>query len=433
MNQKKAVKPGKSLMRGKGPDRILAEYKSQEIKGAVPFVETMVLPEDKSPVRLPDDNISASAVFDAQEVFNVNIVHKWNSETMSTSVVPDDFESIVGVHPRIANSIVQLSSKPSPVLSGGNYRSFDYNTYGGAVYPSFSKGNYALIPRMGISRPVIAVNLQIDDVIEISAPVPWTLYTYDQQFVESATYGYGRGDFKLTRKTVAFSVLLDDEAECRLTLNSAAYSLPAGGTTFEIKGFEDLLDMKQTSMERCTALSLLYTYQGSDLDNGGQIAAARLPPRLNPMLEEADFYGALAELPTYNGDYPLKLGAYVWWMPESSREFDYGLYSHTTPKIPKSTIWVAGNHNVKTVCRARIVAHFETLTRSQQYTTKVSDSNPLLPDLLSMAKTLPAVSENPEHKGFFSKLWGKVKSTVSNPANWLKAAEVGLPYLAALL
>jgi hypothetical protein len=436
---KTATKPSKNLSRGPGPARILADYKSREIRGAVPFVETMILPEDARPQRLPDDNISASAVFDAQEVFNVNIVNSWDPETMAVSTDDTNLESLVACYGRIASSIFNLSNTSIPLPGYVRFESLSHTTVGGYYYPFFSSGvkNCGLMPRLNSAGvPVIAIPIPFTETptITVSAAGSWSIDLYYTDGTIASKPGWGSLDVKPVSDLKAIALRLAQDVPMSFDVyTTGGFSLPRGGTTFQIRSFDNLLGMNLTSQERCTALSALYTYQGSDLDNGGQIAAARLPPLLSPTLAENSPYSFLAELPTYSGDYPLKSGAYVWWMPESSREFDYIPYGKAQHTIPRTSLWLAANHSVKTVCRVRITAHFETLTRSQQYTTAVSDSNPLLPDLLSLAKTMPAVSENPEHKNMFSKIWGKVKQVVSDPSNWLKAAEVGLPYLATLL
>jgi len=79
----------------------------------------------------------------------------------------------------------------------------------------------------------------------------------------------------------------------------------------------DLFETIESIAESITVLgmTLLTTYQGSSLNDGGNIAAMQLCARTDYAPSPGSYYSTLAQIPgAYNG--PVKTGAWGYWMPE---------------------------------------------------------------------------------------------------------------------
>jgi len=108
-------------------------------------------------------------------------------------------------------------------------------------------------------------------------------------------------------------------------VNSVTQTVAVPNTLVQVKGTTKLLYAVQTDLfstiesiaESITVLgmTLLGTYQGSSLNDGGNIAATELCARADYDPPPGSYYTTLAQIPgAYNG--PIKTGAWGYWMPE---------------------------------------------------------------------------------------------------------------------
>jgi hypothetical protein len=265
----------------------------------------------------------------------------------------------------------------------------------------------------------------IDVPIGIQAGVGTVTLTTIPISIES--FAIGLIDTEGLPQDLEFS--LHDLARWTVSQNSA--------TMYDVKDVDQLSDMPLTFQERPSALSLLATYMGSTLSNGGNIALARLPMGANlASAPLGDYYAYIASLPVYAGDFALKDGGYAWWCPDSEQEYffrPYGYRACDDLRASSSLVVTMRRDEPQQTVRLRVDLHVETQTRSALFTSLVSDYSAAFPKALQLAKTLPAVSTNEEHKGIFSKLWSGIKGWVSKPQNWLNLLQKGIQVLPSLL
>jgi hypothetical protein len=191
----------------------------------------------------------------------------------------------------------------------------------------------------------------------------------------------------------------------------------------------ELEDLSQTRSERTTALSGLLTYMGSTLQDGGQIAAARLGMSLSPLRAPmGDVYTYLASLPFYNDDYPLRDGIYSWWLPDSVQEHFYVPYrAPRSDDLAETSVlqYALLRDNPNQAVRLKVIQNFEILTRSRLYASRTGPNNPAYSTTVGVAKIVPAVTVNFRHVGILSRALGAAKSWISKPANWVKLLKTG--------
>lgn len=150
---------------------------------------------------------------------------------------------------------------------------------------------------------------------------------------------------------------------------------------------------------RPVAMSLLVSFVGNELYNGGTIAAKYLsggetPGRLNyPTFEE------LAQVPgAFQG--PLKTGAYCWWKPTDPKDVSFiePNFDNVLGGLP--SLYVAGKATdpTNTQIRLRLCLCVEAKTTRQILPTEYSNVNP--DEIAAATKALQGISncmENPLH------------------------------------
>jgi hypothetical protein len=207
-------------------------------------------------------------------------------------------------------------------------------------------------------------------------------------------------------------------------------SLPLrSACAFRVVDAPELNALSETLSERTTSLVGLLTYMGSTLQDGGQIAAARLGMGLSPLRSPAgDVYTYLASLPFYNADFALREGIYSWWLPDSVQEHFYVPY-----RAPRSddleynaVLQYAMHRDTPTqAVRLKAIQNLEVITRSRLYTSIPGPNNPAYSTLIGAMKLIPAVTINRKHKGILGRALGWLKGIVSKPANWRKLIKYG--------
>lgn len=195
-------------------------------------------------------------------------------------------------------------------------------------------------------------------------------------------------------------------------------------TAYRVIDMPGLQALDLTMSERTTALSMLTTYMGSDLQNGGQIAWARIPADLTiAAAPDGDYYAFLSRLPYYSGNYALKEGQYCYWLVDSIDEYRFIPYGTARSAILEFTGYLAMScrrDDPTQALRLQVDQHLEAVTVSITYAATTAPVNEFFEAVLGRAKELPAGSENPLHKGFIGKVWGALRRTVLTPKNFGK-------------
>jgi hypothetical protein len=226
-----------------------------------------------------------------------------------------------------------------------------------------------------------------------------------------------------------------------ITLNGAtSVEIPANayGHLFG-HDYDELLDLDNTSDIRCGALSLLATFMGSSLENGGLIAGARIPRgvRVWDLSTTTDFYTAMTRLTRDSKDFPLKKGCYTWWLPAESQDKDFTHASERRQIYDETTLWMTmvRDDPLQTV-RIKAVQVVEFLTSLPTYSIATSISDVHLSDQLSLASAkLPAVTENDLHdwlKSTAGKAFKALNRELRSPAFWESLASKVIPLMTGL-
>jgi hypothetical protein len=168
---------------------------------------------------------------------------------------------------------------------------------------------------------------------------------------------------------------------------------------------------------------------GSTLQDGGQIAAARLGMGLSPLRSPAgDTYTYLASLPFYNDDFALRDGIYSWWLPDSIQEHFYVPYRNPrSDNLEFNAVlqYACLRDNPNQSLRLKVVQNLEVITRSRLYTSESGPNNPAYNSIVAAVKSVPAVTINKSHLAFLGKALGAVKNWVAKPQNWRKLLKGG--------
>jgi hypothetical protein len=232
---------------------------------------------------------------------------------------------------------------------------------------------------------------------------------------------------------------LDPASHWVVTLHSSVGATPGAtaglvftarsATAFAVRSPPEINSLQETLMERQSALSGLITYVGSDLQNGGQIAGARLGMGLSPLAAPGgDVFNYLASLPFYSDDFPLKNGVYAWWLPDSIQEHFYKPYRQPRVDLLETDSilhFAMTRDNPNQDVRLKSIHAVEVITRSRLYSSKPGPTNPSYELMISAAKHVPAVTINSWHTGILGRAWGAIKKWVSHPTNWVKLLKTG--------
>jgi hypothetical protein len=446
------------------------ESQFELVNGTMDYLKSMMLPELSEPSRVPDEVVATSALFKSPQVVeNLPYSGRWSATDNRTLPLDGPGESTVLVCPSVFGGIWHTLGESTEILPSQSADllrpSLVENTtisvgVNGRRYigHALRGGDVGCIPRKGsLNQPTFEITLDsegVDTQIGFSLYSPssrgtarlvdvtfWTRRVGNTNFASNTVtvnvkdgYGYLSINELNLVPIDAWRISIDDAADdWRFTFGADVDSaLPTPIIRFEansacayrVRDVDQLLGLQQTSSIRPAALSALVTWMGSTLENGGNIAVARLPAgRSFLSAPSGDYYGYLSQLPIYAGDYPLKEGAYSWWCPDSEQEYffqPYSTYRCDDLAEVQTLAFSMRRDEVNQTVRLRIDTVFEALTRSVQYVSEVGPTSPEFPRMLAVAKTLPAVSINEEHVGFFKRIFGKAKNWLKQPANWQK-------------
>lgn len=167
---------------------------------------------------------------------------------------------------------------------------------------------------------------------------------------------------------------------------------------------------------RVTALSVLATYSGDFLNNGGVIASARTQPKY--AFNDVP-YDALTKLQDHKYQGPMVDGAYAWWLPYSYEEMDY----RTDPLASASAtqLRVAGQFaNANGALQITVCAVVEFYSPLQIFSHEPGPfSSDEYLELLHALDRIPAATCNPGHREVFSALWDKGVSLARSGVGYL--------------
>lgn len=458
----------------KGPQEIRDQYEAQmEILG-IPFdyVKTMMLPEAEDPRRVPDEVVATSAIFKVPQIVdNLPVTGFWDPALGVTPVLTagDPGQSTVIVVPGTRGAIYHTSNTGFNIQAGGrlaatlnthlNHSNADkhWMTHGlrwgqKAVYPRLVDAGY----------PVIEVGTGIGGNLTVSATTDTKFTGIMRLTIRYWLLGVGTN---ITENVDCYNGHIEHIFAAPIPAGQTGLSLgisrPAGtsgpdpndwtfsmsfsadivvaaqaSTSYEVVDIEKLSGMIETAHERTTALSALVTYMGSDLANGGNITAARLPK--STCLAHAsrgDYYAYISSLPFYASDMKLRDGAYAWWCPDSEQEYFFRPHNEVAGddlSFRSPLVFTMKRDDPTQTVRLRTDLHLETLTRSPLYNSEVSNYSASFPKALEVAKTFPAVTINDDHQSLLSKAWGAAKRWLSSPDNWATLLKQGAKLLSFL-
>ncbi len=200
------------------------------------------------------------------------------------------------------------------------------------------------------------------------------------------------------------------------TINSSAGTTPTLGVDESYNLFStDAATIGRVSSYRVTALSILASYSGSTLDNGGTVAAART--RRGFHVEAANPYQALTKLQDHCYRGTLKEGAYVWWLPYDFSELD--------PRPPYvydegTELHVAGHFdNADASLQVTVCMVVEFYSPLQIFEHEVG---PALTDEFVRGyhamDAIPAATCNPKHDALLKKLVQNAQKGVKKAGNF---------------
>jgi len=192
---------------------------------------------------------------------------------------------------------------------------------------------------------------------------------------------------------------------------------------------QDYGDMKEY---RPVGMSVLATYVGPTLTDGGNIAVAYVPG--NTLATQFYSSGSVSQgllqnwenlslLPgSYNGK--LKEGAYAWWAPESNVDVEMNYPSSWEARAPPAIIvsgayapgTFSGTGYSQTIVRLEVVTVYEFTTNSQLYeVSKYIGSQHIFDTVNKIASAEPHCMANAQHNSFI----GRVLKGVGNAAKWV--------------
>lgn len=189
-------------------------------------------------------------------------------------------------------------------------------------------------------------------------------------------------------------------------LNGATFSWGANSTNlFSLLTVPNLINVTDIDKSRVVASSLLCTYMGSTLNNGGQITSTRLPPGAWRGVV-GDYQVAASRIyDTYDG--PLSEGSYAWNLMQSFSEFDFIDSTLMAPDLLDTHGCVVMNckrDDPTQTMRARIFLNVEGFGTNTPFEMKYTMYNPHFWEMIHFLRALPAATDNPEHSNIIDKI-----------------------------
>ena len=200
----------------------------------------------------------------------------------------------------------------------------------------------------------------------------------------------------------------------------------------DINGSGSIFDSSEQFV--VSAQSLLLTYEGSDLQNGGQLAIARLPAGswvgLNSGIVCNNWYDYISNLSrnSYNGG--TKTGGYCFYLGQDDRSYFYrAISSLTFDEHPYMVAEWTSNGAPTQPVRIMVTTQVQYTTNNNIYDQQPSD---YIGDeyckLLHVLSCINAAYDNPGHRkkltDALKKIGGNALKVMKKPENWVKAFEL---------
>lgn len=168
---------------------------------------------------------------------------------------------------------------------------------------------------------------------------------------------------------------------------------------------------------RVVSASVWCEYEGSDLNNGGQMAGIMYEGGNSPMENGLFTYSKVSETP---GGYQqaLRFGLYSFWLPANDNDMLFRRLNSSSRWSHPYIVWtgVVATPTQVNALRARIPINYEIVSTSQFYDYKSSPTSPkLIEDAVKRLRGVPTSMENPSH-------WDTIKSIVSGVGNAVNGA-----------
>lgn len=187
--------------------------------------------------------------------------------------------------------------------------------------------------------------------------------------------------------------------------SGAAWVIPADSNTRSLYS-SDAITLGRVERARVTAMSMLVSYSGNMLNNGGVIAAARTQPHY---IVTGNAYEALNLLQDHKYSGPLSTGAYCWWLPGAYGEMDFA--SKPVETTLQTALHCAGQFvdatGSVTVTLTATVEFYSPLQIFSHITGP--ESTPEYFALLHLLSLAPAATCNPSHLDVFKGLLTKAR------------------------
>jgi hypothetical protein len=177
---------------------------------------------------------------------------------------------------------------------------------------------------------------------------------------------------------------------------------------------------------RPVAGSLLGTFEGATISDGGRCATARVPKMASYTIgATGNMYNVISSFPVENYNGPVKKGCYSWWCPDDPFEFTF------KPHGNQSCYAAAGSKLVSSIelddktqsFRFEFCFMFEVLSRSSLYVYGFGGSHPAFWQMMqAMRVHIPVAMENNTHRSWLSRVWNNFKKWISKPSNIAKTA-----------
>lgn len=171
---------------------------------------------------------------------------------------------------------------------------------------------------------------------------------------------------------------------------------------------------------RTVSMSNWIEYEGSDLQNGGQLASLYYGGGQSPMANGLWDYDTISEVPkSYQG--ALKLGSYTWWKPTGPEDMLFRRLNGNNRWIHPFIVHSArvATPTQTNSLRLKLAVNYEVLSTAQFFSY---DYGPSRPELISHANAMlhdfPSSMENPLHWAAIKDVLSKAGKAVSNVASW---------------
>lgn len=167
---------------------------------------------------------------------------------------------------------------------------------------------------------------------------------------------------------------------------------------------------------RVPSQSAWIQYQGSDLNNQGNIATARLPAAFIPSVSDNNsWYASMASLPFYAFETRAQFGGYAWALGD-----DISYYQFTQPTdLALDQPYIASAGSISTApgtkMRLRITTIYTVISRDTSKTYKLSPVSLRFPLVRAWLAAQPGAMDNAKHVETVRKALSKLHRLLSSP------------------